>query len=197
MIRFYRRKWIISYFSISVSSSIKESRLGNKFLDDLRHADVLLHIIDASGTTNEKGEVTKGYDPTQDIQWLQDEIHEWIFNNLWKKWPNIIRRHLAIKSTAAITLQAQVSGYGSTIQVVQKALDAMGVKEPAEIENWDEVKVHLFVNFFLDERFPTILVLNKVDHSDSDKNIARICEKYPKMPMVLTSALAECFLKKN
>jgi ribosome-binding ATPase YchF (GTP1/OBG family) len=28
--------------------------LGNKFLDDLRHADVLLHIIDASGTTNEK-----------------------------------------------------------------------------------------------------------------------------------------------
>jgi ribosome-binding ATPase YchF (GTP1/OBG family) len=28
--------------------------LGNKFLDDLRHADVFLHVIDASGTTNEK-----------------------------------------------------------------------------------------------------------------------------------------------
>lgn len=28
--------------------------LGNKFLDDLRHADVLVHIVDVSGTTNEK-----------------------------------------------------------------------------------------------------------------------------------------------
>lgn len=28
--------------------------LGNKFLDDLRHADVLVHVIDVSGTTNEK-----------------------------------------------------------------------------------------------------------------------------------------------
>lgn len=35
--------------------------LGNQFLDDLRHADVLLHVIDCSGTTNEKGENTTGY----------------------------------------------------------------------------------------------------------------------------------------
>lgn len=28
--------------------------LGNKFLDDLRTAHVLLHIVDVSGTTNEK-----------------------------------------------------------------------------------------------------------------------------------------------
>lgn len=28
--------------------------IGNKFLDDLRHADVLMHIIDVSGRTNEK-----------------------------------------------------------------------------------------------------------------------------------------------
>ena len=30
--------------------------LGNKFLDDLRQADVLIHVIDLSGSTNEKGE---------------------------------------------------------------------------------------------------------------------------------------------
>lgn len=35
--------------------------LGNQFLDDLCGAHVLLHIIDASGTTNEKGENTSGY----------------------------------------------------------------------------------------------------------------------------------------
>lgn len=49
--------------------------LGNKFLDDLRHADVLMHILDVSGTTNEKGEATVGYDPINDAQWLHSEIH--------------------------------------------------------------------------------------------------------------------------
>lgn len=49
--------------------------LGNKFLDDLRKADVFLHVIDASGMTNEKGENTVGYDPTNDVAWLRFEIH--------------------------------------------------------------------------------------------------------------------------
>jgi ribosome-binding ATPase len=30
--------------------------MGNQFLDDLNQADVLVHIIDCSGSTNEKGE---------------------------------------------------------------------------------------------------------------------------------------------
>ena len=29
--------------------------LGNKFLDDLRQADALIHVIDASGGTDEEG----------------------------------------------------------------------------------------------------------------------------------------------
>src|SRR3989338_1599015 len=37
--------------------------LGNKFLDHMRTASILLHIVDVSGLTNEKGESTKGYDP--------------------------------------------------------------------------------------------------------------------------------------
>jgi hypothetical protein len=35
---------------------------------------VLVHVVDVSGTTNEKGEETAGYNPLQDVQWLQDEI---------------------------------------------------------------------------------------------------------------------------
>lgn len=35
--------------------------LGNKFLDDLRHADALVHVVDVSGTTDAEGKV--GYKP--------------------------------------------------------------------------------------------------------------------------------------
>lgn len=30
--------------------------LGNKFLDDLRHADALIHVVDVSGTTDAEGQ---------------------------------------------------------------------------------------------------------------------------------------------
>ena len=87
--------------------------LGNKFLDNLRHADALVHVVDVSGTTDAEGEhlvistallvedlggyghllmpsgvgkATRGYDPSQDIVWLRSEIVQWIQGNLMEKW---------------------------------------------------------------------------------------------------------------
>lgn len=108
--------------------------LGNKFLDDLRHADALIHVVDASGTTDAEGKVTRGYDPSVDIAWLRSEIVAWIKGNLWEKWGSIKRRHIAVKATAVETLQAQFSGYGSTAAVVARTLDKLGLKEP--LEEW-------------------------------------------------------------
>lgn len=45
-----------------------------RFLNDLLDADVLIHVVDASGTTNENGEATEDHDPASDIQWLRYEI---------------------------------------------------------------------------------------------------------------------------
>lgn len=69
--------------------------LGNQFLDDLRTANALIHVVDVSGTTDAGGKETVGYDPIHDIQWLRSEIHSWIFNNLHNKWTSTIRRHVA------------------------------------------------------------------------------------------------------
>merc|ERR1712137_184144 len=93
-----RRGWVIPGASEGLG-------LGNKFLDDLRTASVLLHVVDVSGNTNEKGEVTKGYDPTRDVAWLQHEIHSWIFSNLWKKWKSLLRKYTMTRLTAAEALQ--------------------------------------------------------------------------------------------
>src|SRR3989338_10519151 len=37
--------------------------MGNQFLSDLNQTDLLIHIVDASGTTNEKGETAENHDP--------------------------------------------------------------------------------------------------------------------------------------
>ena len=40
--------------------------LGNRFLDDLRHADALVHVVDVSGTTDAEGESERLLNP-----WLE------------------------------------------------------------------------------------------------------------------------------
>jgi ribosome-binding ATPase YchF (GTP1/OBG family) len=69
--------------------------LGNQFLDDLRAATALIHVVDVSGTTDQNGKETVGYDPINDLDWLKSEIHTWILNNLKKRWDSIVRRHVA------------------------------------------------------------------------------------------------------
>jgi ribosome-binding ATPase YchF (GTP1/OBG family) len=42
--------------------------LGNRFLDDLRHADALVHVVDVSGTTDAEGMEIYLYMGTWDVQ---------------------------------------------------------------------------------------------------------------------------------
>ncbi|KAF9079695.1 hypothetical protein BGX29_007942 [Mortierella sp. GBA35] len=168
--------------------------LGNQFLDDLRHANALIHVVDVSGTTDANGKETVGYDPIGDIEWLRGEIHSWIFGNLNKRWSQIVRRHTAVKASTAETLHNQFSGYGATLSLVQKTLDRSGIKEP--MDSWEKETIKKIVDAFLDERFPTVIALNKIDLPDSDKNISKIMRKYDQNMIVLSSALAETFLRK-
>lgn len=168
--------------------------LGNKFLDDLRHADALIHVVDASGTVDAEGKETRGYDPSVDIAWLRSEIVAWVKGNLWEKWGSIRRRHMAVKASAVETLQNQFSGYGSTSTTVVRALERTGIKEP--LEEWDEAAVERVVNGFVDEKFPTVIALNKIDHPDADKNISKIAKMQDPDTIVLCSAISEIFLRK-
>jgi len=97
--------------------------LGNQFLNDLCFADALIHVVDVSGTTNEKGEETIGYDPINDIDWLRYEIHSWIYNNLKGRWGSIVRRHVATKSSPVETFQSQLSGYGANHALILRFCD--------------------------------------------------------------------------
>ena len=52
--------------------------MGNKFLDDLRRADVLIQVVDSSGNTDLEGNVTEGANPIEEINFLKNEICQWI-----------------------------------------------------------------------------------------------------------------------
>uniref|UniRef100_A0A060SZK4 ARAD1C01408p n=1 Tax=Blastobotrys adeninivorans TaxID=409370 RepID=A0A060SZK4_BLAAD len=169
--------------------------LGNKFLDDLRHADALIHVVDVSGTTDAEGKSTRGYDPVADVDWLQDEIFYWVLGNLKEKWGSIKRRHVATKSSTVDTLQNQFSGYGSTSDLVARALKDIQSSLPS-LDQWTDDQLEMVVRAFTREKFPTVLALNKMDHPDADKNVSKILKKYPSTKAVLTSAISEVFIRK-
>ncbi|ORY73680.1 P-loop containing nucleoside triphosphate hydrolase protein [Protomyces lactucae-debilis] len=172
--------------------------LGNQFLDDLRVAACLVHVVDASGTTDEQGKECRGYDPYRDVAWLQSEIVQWIYKNLEKKWASIIRRHVATKSTPIDTLAAQFSGYGGKPSAhLARVFQKLGHNaEEAKIERWSLEQVEHMVEFYVQIRFPTVLSLNKIDHADSAENIAKIAKHQDPESIVLTSAVAENLLRK-
>lgn len=119
---------------------------------------------------------------------------------------------MVTESTAVETLQNQFSGYGSTPQVVARCLDRLGLKEP--LEQWSDDTISQVVNAFTDEKFPTVIALNKIDHPDADKvsqclqkrsgkfmltvpkNISKIAKMEDSKSIVLCSAISEVFLRK-
>ena len=98
------------------------------------------------------------------------------------------------EATAVETLQNQFSGYGSTPQTVARTLTRLGLKEP--LEQWSNETISAVVNAFTDEKFPTVFALNKIDHPDADKNIAKIAKMQDPQSIVLCSAISEVFLRK-
>ena len=64
--------------------------LGNQFLSDIMEADAIIHVVDISGSTNEKGEQVPSlsYDPANDIRFLEHELDMWYLSILKKALKN-------------------------------------------------------------------------------------------------------------
>jgi hypothetical protein len=111
-----------------------------------------------------------------------------------QKWGGVKRRHVAVKATAVETLQGQFSGYGANSAIIARTLDRLHLKQP--LQDWDDETIQRVVEAFIDEKFPTVLALNKIDHPDADKNVSKIAKQQPADRLVLCSAISEVFLRK-
>ena len=65
--------------------------LGNKFLDDARQTNVLIHVVDASGSTDSEGKtVSSGMgDPLSDIESVDKELDLWLTSILTREWKKV------------------------------------------------------------------------------------------------------------
>jgi len=77
-----------------VPDAHKGKGLGNQFLDNLRQANAILHIIDASGGTDSEGNPVGvgNHDPEVDVTFLHYEMTMWVTGILEKHWSHLSRQ---------------------------------------------------------------------------------------------------------
>ncbi len=167
--------------------------LGNQFLDDLRNADVLIHVVDASGSTNEKGEKVPlgSYDPCRDVEFLEEELVMWIYGILKRSWGKMARAEM--QRDKEDILYEMLSGLKMREEAIKNALTSCGL-EDKKLYNWSDDEIKSFARTILHESKPIIIAANKVDMAPQEL-VDRLREKFPDKIVVPCSAHAEIALK--
>ncbi len=170
--------------------------LGNKFLDDLRQADILIHVIDLSGSTNEKGEpAEKGsFNPEEDILFLEKEIELWFLGIIKKNWSKFAKIPAKEKNKKLEVMAQNLSGIGANALQIDKAVSKLGLWKKTFIE-WNEENFEAFSKAVREESKPMIIAANKADIA-SEEQIEKLRKKFPEKIIVPCSAVSELTLKK-
>ncbi len=165
--------------------------LGNQFLDEIRRADALIHVVDASGGTDCEGKSCKPgeHDPLEDVKFLEREITMWMVTILKKDWSKIARQAEADKKGIAAPLEDRLTGLGIKRQSVAEAIRKanLNIDKPA---TWSDEDFYRFVDNLRRISKPMLIVANKIDLPTAAPNV----EKLKKLDYMVIPCSAEAEL---
>ncbi len=154
--------------------------LGNQFLDEIRKADALIHIVDAAGTTNLEGRQCKpgAHDPTEDARFLEVELTMWIADILKRDWAKMARTVESGGSSVNLlhALEERLSGLSVRREHIFTAVQKSGLnaERPA---SWDESDLLRLVASLREIAKPMLIAANKIDLPEADANVNRLRER--------------------
>ncbi|MEM4704779.1 MAG: redox-regulated ATPase YchF [Candidatus Bathyarchaeia archaeon] len=166
--------------------------LGNQFLDEIRKADVLIHIVDASGGTDAEGRICNfgEHDPLEDVKFLEHEITMWMANILKKDWPKIARTVEAEAKDLFSLMEERLSGLAikrsHIIEAAQRA--KLNTDKPT---SWSEEDFLRFVDTVRQIAKPMVIAANKMDIPCAEANLEKLKKlNYPVVPCCTEAELA-------
>ncbi|MFP4051122.1 MAG: redox-regulated ATPase YchF [Thermoplasmata archaeon] len=182
---------------IDVAGLVKDAHsgrgLGNKFLDDLRQASSLIHIIDVSGSTDGEGEPCQigEHDPKEDVEFLEKEIDYWLKGILDKNWKKMSRSIEVAGAKIEKVLFDQLSGLGVTESRVAEALRDTNISDSPR--NWEDDDIFKLAKSLREKTKPIIIAANKADLVNEEQ-----IEEFRKIdyPVIPTAAEYELALRK-
>jgi len=179
-----------------VPDAHKGKGLGNKFLNDLSRADVLLHIIDTTGSLDKSGKkVGEGQnDPYEDILFLEKEIVFWFKDILEREDWDKFQKSLRDNRNLIESLHNRLSGLKVKKKHIVMSLKAANLEDKIPSQ-WSEEEVFLFLKKLRENSKPMLIIANKIDKEISLENFKKLKNTYSGN-LIPCSALAEHFLRK-
>ena len=152
-----------------VPGASKGRGLGNKFLDDIRQADVLIHVIDLSGKTDEEGRIltNEKRDPIKDITMIETELDNWIYDIINKDWDQIGRTSTGDRKKFIDLLSNKLSGLSINQNHISNAINKteLTTKNTTEFSSEDKMKL---VSELRKQSKPIVIAGNKIDLAETE-----------------------------
>ncbi|MFX1310800.1 MAG: YchF-related putative GTPase [Promethearchaeota archaeon] len=180
-----------------VPDAHKGKGLGNKFLNDLSKADILIHILDISGELDKTGKrIALGEnDPYEDIIFLEKEINLWFKEIIERSdWTKFLKSYSREKTKFIEALYKRLSGVRVKKKHILLAIKNSGLENKDPI-NWTDDDLYDFSKIVRENSKPILVVANKIDKENGLRNLVKLKEKYNNY-VIPCSALAEYVLRK-
>jgi ribosome-binding ATPase YchF (GTP1/OBG family) len=149
--------------------------LGNQFLDEIRRADALIHVVDASGGTDCEGRLCKPgeHDPLEDVRFLEREITMWMVSILKKDWAKLARTAEAESKDLYTMLEERLSGLAIKRNHIFDATKKTGLNADKPTA-WSDEDFLRFVDTVRRIAKPMLIVANKIDLPTAEANLERL-----------------------
>jgi ribosome-binding ATPase len=170
--------------------------LGNQFLSVAAQSDVLLHIVDASGSIDASGKIAEAGagDPIADVSDIDEELVLW---------------YLKLFEGNREKISRMINTGMDTVRAVTEIFRGVGVKEwhvkssinenslgDKDIHELDPDESRRFVSTLREVSKPSLIVANKIDLHPAAENFKRLREHNKHMFVIPSSTDAELTLRR-
>jgi ribosome-binding ATPase YchF (GTP1/OBG family) len=149
--------------------------LGNQFLDEIRQADALIQVVDASGSTDIEGrKVPPGsHDPLGDTEMVEREFDLWVFGLIKKDWEKSSKLVEQTRGKIAEHLANRLSGLAVSLADVEQVLLHIGLRTEKP-SAWTDGQLMQLVVETRKLTKPSLLAANKADLPTAGGNIEKL-----------------------
>ncbi len=170
--------------------------LGTQFLNVVSQADALLHVVDASGSVDEEGKITRPGmgNPVIDAYDIEEELILWFKVAIDRALQRAKKRSTG-KTSFSDPIAKELVGIGVKPSHTKQALQAtkLEAKHPAE---WKDDDSRMFAEKIRTIAKPTVIIANKMDLPYAEKNFERLRDEFRDQLVIPVCSEAELALRR-
>lgn len=170
--------------------------LGTQFLNVVSQADALLHVVDASGSIDPDGKITRPGmgNPVLDVLDIEEELVLWFKASIDRSIQRLRKKTLKPGNYDA-PLARELAGIGVKHPHVTAALaeTSLEAKTP---KNWTEEDGRNFAEKIRTISKPTVIIANKMDLAQAEKNFERLRDQFKSQLVIPVCSEAEVALRR-